>query len=278
MIVVVGSCNVSVTLPVGSFPVAYEPARYLPGQIALAPSGVALNVATVLAEDGAVELMVPLAADAAAALVLAHCESTGIDLSPCADIATMPCSVVMVDDRGERMVNTDLGEALRVQVAPGTVERCLAKGPRGVVLGNLPWASALIRAFRAADVPVLVDLQDLQGSGNPYDQPFLEATYLSASHERIKQRDLAHLAHEVLMRSDARAFFLTLGADGVLVATRDAAPVLVPQTNRVQGVNTTGAGDMFTAVLARELFEHGLAPLRAAQIGVDEVARRLALR
>ena len=124
MIAVLGSCNVSVTVPVDGFPVTYEPTRYLPGQITWRPSGVALNVAEGLALQGEdVRLYAPWAEDAPGMLVAEHCERWGIALQACARIPATARSVVLVAPDGTRMINTDLAGVLERPRREVTVPR-----------------------------------------------------------------------------------------------------------------------------------------------------------
>lgn len=278
MIAVIGNCNVSMTLPVPKFPLEYDPARYLSGQIELSASGVALNVAQAIAgQKEGVLLVAPIGLDSASTLVQAHCQQHAIDFMPCTTIERTPLSVVMIEPSGQRMINTDLGDTLNISVPNDLVDNLVGYSPAGVVLGNVPWTTSLIRPLRSRNIEILTDLQDLQGSNNPYDEQFFHANYLTASHERVQHLDLEWLAATILEKSYANAFFLTLGREGVLVAERGEKPIHIP-TQTVDGVSTSGAGDMFTAILAYHLLELRTSATDAAKIAVDHVTKQLANR
>lgn len=260
--VVVGIANLQIAVPVAGFPVGYEPARHLPGGIAVGAGGVGLNVARVLAGLGAdVVLVAPLADDVIAGLVAAEAARAGVGLRPVV-AGRSPRSVVLVGPDGRRQVNTDLAGALDAVVEPAAIA-----GADAVVLGNVDLARPLLPVARAAGVPVVVDLQDVQGPGNPYDRDFLVADVLVMSNERIRGREAAVL--RALGRS-ARLAVVTLGAGGCL-ALAGGTEWRVPAVDVGPVADTTGAGDAFTAALTHFLLGRRL-PARAAVAAAAGVA------
>jgi hypothetical protein len=97
------------------------------------------------------------------------------------------------------------------------------------VLGNLDLSRPLLAAARRLGIRVVVDLQDVQGWDNPYDQDFLAgADVLLMSHERLAVPPEDFLAG-LLARTRAELIVLGMGAEGSLAWQRGApAPVRTP--------------------------------------------------
>ncbi|WUI02472.1 ribokinase [Spirillospora sp. NBC_00431] len=97
-----------------------------------------------------------------------------------------------------------------------------------------------------------------------------EAAYLLDGAVRDPRAMAAGLA-----RSGPRSVVVTLGADGVLVAEADREPVRIASP-RVEAVDTTGAGDAFTAALCLRLARGDALPdaaRHAARAGAAAVRR-----
>lgn len=249
--VVVGIANIQTCLPVDRFPHDYEPTRYLPGEIITTVGGVGFNVARTIAALGdTVSLMCPLGSDVAASAVVDEAAHLRIDTASAKRFpGQTPKSVILHDPAGRRQINTDLGCALDATFTDAQF-RSAARGASFAVMGNLDFSRTLLRAARDIALPIAVDLQDVQGLDNPYDDDFLAAAdILVMSHERLT------VAHEEFLfglrhKSQARLMVLTLGAGGSLALTPEMTrAVRTPAARIGPTANTTGAGDTFMGAL-----------------------------
>ena len=283
-VVVVGIANLQTFLPVDRFPHDYTPTRYLPGEITTTVGGVGFNVARTLAALGdTVSLMCPLGSDVAASAVIAEAAQLRIDVSSTASsLPQTPTSVVLHDPQGRRQVNTDLGRALTATFTDAQFTSA-ARHASVAVLGNLDFSRPLLRAARDIDLPIAVDLQDVQGLDNPYDGDFVAAAdILVMSHERLT---VAHDEFLLRLRDKSRAglIVLTLGAGGSLALTpKMSRAVHTPAARVGPTANTTGAGDTFMGALlhyylsAGQPLEQALAHASAAAaLGVARPPRTL---
>lgn len=252
--VIVGIANLQTSVPVEAFPVEYQPSRYLPGRIVTSVGGVGFNVARVLAGlGGSVSLAAPLGSDVPARAILAEAERLGLRTHLCTDtLAHTPRSVVLHAPDGRRQINTDLDGALTTSFDASLFASEVA-GADAAVLGNLDFSRPFLPIARDLGVPVVVDLQDVAGPDNPYDQDFLAADILVMSHERLTSPPHEFL-RDLSARSTARLMVLTLGAAGSLALTADdTGPWHTPAMDVGPLANTTGAGDSFTAALTHYL-------------------------
>lgn len=250
-IAVVGIANVERAVPVPDWPLAYEPVRYVPGLIQERVGGVGFNVARGLATLGnEVVLNAPLGSDLTAGAIRGEAEAYGFTVRASATApVTTPKSVVLVAPDGSRMVNTDLGDALRATMDESAL---LVDGrpAEAAVLGNLDFSRPLLAAARELGIPTVVDLQVVERFDNPYDQDFLTgADVLVLSHEKVPG-DPADFLAGLLERSRARFIVMGMGAEGSLAWERGAAaPIRTPAAALAPGTETTGAGDSFVAGL-----------------------------
>jgi sugar/nucleoside kinase (ribokinase family) len=105
---VVGHATMEVVISVGGFPVAYEPARTIPGGISVGVSGTAYNVGTALWRLGnTVDLCVAIGADPVAAFVAANVPADPrLRIIP-AGIGEQPVTAVLAADGGKRLILND---------------------------------------------------------------------------------------------------------------------------------------------------------------------------
>lgn len=269
---IVGIANQQTLLPVDGFPHDYSPARYLPGQITTTVGGAGFNVARTMAELGdTVSLMCPLGSDVAARAVVEEAALRQIKITTSTGMLDRtPRSVVLNDPSGRRQINTDLGSALTARFTTPAFTSA-AQDASVVVLGNVDLSRPLLRVARELAIPIAVDLQDVQGLDNPYDQDFIAAAdILIMSHERLSA---AHEDFLLQLRKRTRAalIVLTLGAGGSLALTPAMAlPLHTPARPVRLHTNTTGAGDTFMGSLlhyllgARQPLDEALAHASAA--------------
>lgn len=270
-VVVVGISNLQTALPVDGFPIEYEPVRAVANGIRHTVGGVGFNQARTLAALGhMVALASPLGEDYPAAMFDAEAYRYSISTHLCQRVLPRtPRSVVLYDRTGRRQANVDLGQALNHRATIDTFSPDIFLA-RLVVLGNVRTTLPLIPPLRARGKTLAVDLQDIQGADNPDDEPFLEATYLNMSSDRVRGRE-----RDVLLtlrdKSHAKVLTMTLSREGALVLPRDAdEPVHVRAAKPVEHPsNTAGAGDLYFGVLLHALIEMQTDPVEAARLAVE---------
>lgn len=275
-VVVVGIANLQTSLPVGHFPVEYTAQRYLTGRIRHTVGGVGFNVARVLSALGhTVAVASPLGEDYPAAMIDADAYRFNLSTHLCRrQLRRTPRSVVLYDTLGRRQVNTDLTDSIEFVFQPEDLEPDLYRA-KLVALSNLDMVRPLIEPLRRRGRRFAVDLHDIQGPDNPYDQQFLAATHINMSNEMVRGYE-----REVLLalrgRSDAEVLSMTLGADGALVLTPSMAePAHVPAP-AVDAINSVGAGDAYWAVSLHHLVKEKADAVTAARHACAAAARLVA--
>ena len=275
-VVVVGIANQQTALPIGSFPVEYEAARYLPNQIRHTVGGVGFNVARTLSTFGnMVALASPLGEDYPAAMVDSEAYRFNISTHLCRrELLRTPRSLVLYASEGRRQVNVDIGDAVDFVFQETHLAPDLFRAKLGV-LGNLDMVRPLIDPVTRRGRRLAVDLQDVRGPDNPYDEEFLKADFLTMSNEYVQGSE-----QEILLafraKSRARVLTMTLAHDGALVLTRDMdAPVHVPAP-MIEPRNSAGAGDIAFATFLHAMVKLKEDPVAAVERGVKAASRHVA--
>ncbi len=272
-VVAIGIANQQTSLPVERFPVEYTAQRYLTGMIRHTVGGVGFNVARSLSALGhMVALASPLGEDYPAAMIDAEAYRYNLSTHLCRrELARTPRSVVLYDTTGRRQVNTDLTDAADFAFTPEDLAPDLYRA-KLVVLANLDMARPLIEPLRQRGQRFAVDLQDIQGADNPYDQDFLGATYINMSNELLHGRE-PEVLKDLRERSAAKVLSMTLGRDGALVLTREMTEPVHVTSPESQAINSVGAGDMYWAVFLHHLVKEKADAVTAATRGCQAAAR-----
>lgn len=246
-VVVVGIANQQTAVPVEQFPIPYSTTRHLTGQIRHTVGGVGFNVARVLATFGhAVALAAPLGEDYPAAMIDAEAYRYGVSTHLCRrELRRTPRSVVLWTKGGRRQANVDLTDAASFVFEEDGLAPDLFRA-KLVVLGNIDMTRPLVTPIVQRGQRLAVDLQDIQGPDNPWDQDFLAADYLNMSNVNVEGRE-AEILFALREKSRARVLIMTMDSRGALVLERGASePVQVPAPS-VPVLNSVGAGDTFFA-------------------------------
>jgi ribokinase len=248
-VVVVGSANVDLVLPVERIPRPGE--TVLASGLSRGPGGKGSNQAVAAARAGAsTAFVVSLGDDEPGRLLESVLTGAGVDLSLARRTRTPTgTAIIIVDASGENSIvvapsaNSELilsGEATaaiadapvvltQLEIPFETVRSVAALG-RYVILNAAP--AALLDDDLLADVDLLVVNEH-------------EAAVVSGVEGGVE------VTGPALLRR-VPAVVVTLGGDGALVLRRDAPSQRVPGIE-VEVVDTTGAGDTFCGVLAAGL-------------------------
>jgi ribokinase len=268
MILVFGSINVDVVVPVPHLPAAGE--TVLGGDYALLPGGKGANQALAARRAGSeVRLAGAVGADSFAAVALEGLKRDGVGTA-LVRVAALPtgCALIMVGAEGENLIAVASGA--NQDVHADQVPDALL-GPRTLVLAQMevPFAETqiLMRRARAHGGGGILNL----APALPIDPAILSDLDLVIANEG----EAARLGPEVA-RQLRRGLVITRGAAGAEAYLPDGSRLAVPALP-VGAVDTTGAGDTFVGVLAASL-DAGLAldralPRASAAAGLACLAR-----
>ncbi|NIH84383.1 ribokinase [Amycolatopsis granulosa] len=264
-VVVVGSANVDLVVEVPRHPGGGE--TILGGDLRRSPGGKGANQAVAAARAGGAETTFAgaLGTDESAELLLASLERAGVrtDLVSRVDAPT-GTALITVSPDGENAIVVAPGANARLALTDAQVHRI---AHADVVLAQLEIPLGVVRAAAAARRPgAVMALNAAPSRDLPADLWDVVDLLIVNEHEAAdlartggSPEDLARVLLDLVP-----AVVITLGAEGSLVAERDAEPVRIPG-ERVAAVDTTGAGDTFCGVLAAAL-ARGLALPEAAWI------------
>ncbi len=252
MILAFGSINLDLIFPLPHLPAPGE--TVLGPAMTIEPGGKGANQAVAAARDGArVVFAGAVGADALAQDALRLMRATDMDISRVvtAEAAT-GCAAICVDPAGRNLIAVASGANLAAradQVEPSLL------GPATTVLLQMevPRAEteALIHRARAAGSRIMLNL----APAAPLDEAALRAIdvlVLNEGEAAILAADLGCPATAVALHARLGVtIVITLGEQGLEAALPDGRLRL--PAHQVQAIDTTGAGDCFTGVLAAAL-------------------------
>lgn len=252
-VLVVGSLNLDLVVSAARLPAPGE--TVLGGELQRHPGGKGANQAVAAARAGAATAMIgAIGDDGEGRIGLAALEAAGVDLAGLAHKeGASGVAIIAVDPRGENQIVVAPGTNARL--GPDDVERAcarLAPGPGDAVLASLEVPMAAVeQAGRLAAVCGATMIV------NPAPAADLPDAVVAGAILTPNRTELAALtgAEDVtdgagrLLAAGARAVVVTLGADGCLVRDASGSREL-PAIAVTPVVDTTGAGDTFSGVLA----------------------------
>lgn len=259
MILVFGSINIDLLVPVPSLPAPGE--TVLGGDYRLLPGGKGANQALAARRaGGAVTLAGAVGDDAFADLALAALRSESVDLSLLRRTEhPTGLASIMVAGNGENLIAVASG-ANRDATAASVPDAALGRDTVLLCQMEVPAAEnwALIRRAAAVGARTLLNL----APAAPVDPDLFAAIDILVANEG----EAASLGGslEALARRLRTALVVTRGADGSTAFLASGGQISVPALP-VAAVDTTGAGDTFVGLLAAGL-DQGLA--------LDEALRR----
>ncbi|MFG2434307.1 ribokinase [Streptomyces sp. NPDC048508] len=279
-LLVVGSANADLVVRVERRPAAGE--TVLGSDLVVHPGGKGANQAVAAARLGArTALLARVGDDGHGRLLLDAQRAAGVDtVGVLVGGAPTGVALITVDPSGDNSI----------VVSPGANGRLAPADVRAA--GSLFQASRVVSAQLEIPLETVVEVVRSLAEGgrlvlNPSPPRPLPSEVLAAcdplivnEHEArvIAGDDLGDSPEDwatALLALGPRSVVITLGAAGALVAERAGARVRVPSV-RVAAVDTTGAGDAFTAALAWRLGRGESLPEAAgyaARVGAAAVTR-----
>jgi ribokinase len=247
MILVFGSINVDLVVPVPHWPVPGE--TVLGGDYLLQPGGKGANQALAARRAGAEVMMAgAVGQDGFAEAALAGLRRAGVDLNE-VRVVQRPtgCAAIMVHPSGENLIAVASGA--NGSAAAAQVPDAALAAVTTVLLQMEVSAgenAALIRRVRKRGARVVLNL----APAAPIDQDLLADIDLLVLNEGEAASFGVERQH--LARRLRQGLVVTRGAAGAVAALADGSALTVPALPVVP-VDTTGAGDTFVGVLAAEL-------------------------
>ncbi len=259
MIVVFGSINVDLIVPVENLP--------RPGETVLGPGyklvagGKGANQALAAARAGAMTRMVgAVGRDGFAEIALANMTAAGVDLSAVARRGTATgCAVICVDRRGQNMIAVASGANMKVKESQ-LADAFLGQRTLLTMQMEVPHEENWELAARARSLGARVMLNVAPAGNLPgLIMPALDWIVLNeievamiAAQHGLPAGD-AHAAGAALAEMADTTVIVTLGPRGAVAFSGKQAWEI--GTLAIKPVDTTGAGDAFVGALATALDE-----------------------
>jgi ribokinase len=268
-IAVSGLINIETTLRVDGFPIEYVPVRYPFFGVQSTVSGVGLNVAAALRALGSeVELFSIIGADADGTRVrheLAAHDIGDDHVLPLID--QTPAAVILFDETGRRLCNTDLKDIQDIEYPLETFAHVL-QASDAAVLCNVNFSRPFLQVAKDAGKQVYTDVHVLADVRDDYNADFMVAAdVLFLSNEAVVGGE-PEFVSELAAAYPCSVIVVGMGADGALLFEKGSQSLRsVPAHLTRPIVNTIGAGDaLFSCFVEGHL--RGLSPLEALQRAV----------
>lgn len=247
VILVFGSINIDVLVPVPALPAAGE--TVLGGDRRLLPGGKGANQALAARQAGAaVSMAGAVGEDSFAEAALAGLRRAGVDLDLVRRVALPTgCALIIVAADGENLIAVSPG-ANRAATAAGIPDALLGPGTTLVCQMEIPPAEnrMLLRRARAAGARTLLNLAPALALDA---EDFADIDILV-----VNQREAAAFGGDPagVARRLGRAYVVTRGAAGAVAFLADGGRIDTPALT-IEPIDTTGAGDAFVGILAAGL-------------------------
>ena len=255
-----------------------------PGKVSISLGGVGRNIAHNMSLMGVdVKMLTAMGEDIYGNRIAESCRSLGIDASRALRVADCATSTYLyiADEEGEMaLALSDMEVCDRITPSYLAANLQVLQNARVIVAdANIP-AESLVYLAENCTAPIFCDpvstikaekLRPILNQIHTLKPNRLEAELLSgvSIHSKLD----AETAAKMLLQKGVQRVFLSMGADGVYVATADAQMWLQNLPGNM--VNTTGCGDAFMAALVwawmqdLDLKETALAGLAAGAIAME---------
>jgi len=249
-VLVCGNINLETTLRVGSFPVPYASATFVPFGINNSVSGVGYNLAkalSVLGDD--VVLAAIIGHDKAGTIIREQLRSDDLDDRYVIDQAqSTPLSVIAYDDEGRRSAFVDVKDLMEQEYPAELFDGALA-GVDAALFTQIAYCRPLLARAHSAGKLVATDLQLIADLEDPYKRPYLEAaSVLFMSHEQLPETPEAWARRLLQRYPGSRIIGIGMSAEGALLSVREnGVRIKMPAVATRPVVNTSGAGDALFA-------------------------------
>ncbi|MEU4607283.1 ribokinase [Kribbella sp. NPDC023972] len=243
-VVVVGSANVDLVLPVQRIPRPGE--TVLAGVMTRGPGGKGANQAVASARAGArTAIVASLGVDDAGDLLRDALAGAGVDLSLVSSSAGTPTgtAIITVDDSGENAIVVAPGANGELSLSE-VASRAVARAK--IVLSQLEIPFATVQEAAATSSYFILNA----APAAELPDELLAGVDLLVVNE--SEAELIAGADRSALLKRVPAAVVTLGAAGAVVLTREGDEISVPGVP-VDVVDTTAAGDTFCGVLAATL-------------------------
>lgn len=264
-VLVSGLINIETTVRVDAFPIEYTPVRYPFFGIEATVSGVGYNVAKALTTLGdTVRFVSMVGADSGGAQALDRLTRDDIPREFVVQaLDQTPCSVILYDSQGRRMINVDLKDVQERAYSPALFEQA-AKGIDLAVLCNVNFSRPFLQWAKERGIPVATDVHAIGALDSAYDGAFMAAADILFMSDENLPNGAETWTRRVWERYGPAITVVGMGARGALLGVRESDRVLhVPAVQTRAIVSTIGAGDaLFSA------FVHSYARTRDPELAL----------
>jgi acarbose 7IV-phosphotransferase len=247
-----GLINIETTLRVDGFPIHYAPVRYPFFGVGSSVAGVGFNVAKALTTLGdEARLLSFLGRDFSGKVVRNALKESGVSDRWALDaLETTPQSVILYDQRGDRMINVDLKNAQELTY-PADIYNDAVYGCDVAILCNINFSRPFLSHAKAEGKLVATDVHAISNLDDPYNHDFMayaDILFMSDANLPIAPEAWAQAVQE---RFRTPIIVIGMGEHGALLAVREHQHMgRVPAVFTRPIVNTIGAGDaLFAAFL-----------------------------
>ncbi len=258
-ILVSGLINLETTVKIDRFPIDYCPVRYPFFGVNSTVSGVGYNIAKALTTLGAPLRFVSMVGrDLISRLVLEQLKTDGIPSGfVIGALAQTPCSAILYDPSGRRMINVDLKE-VQERAYPEALFDQAAHGVSLAVLCNINFSRPFLRKMQACGVPIATDVHAIASLDDEYNRDFMAAASVLFMSDEALPCPPEEWVRRVWDRFGAEIVVVGLGAQGALLAVRrDGFVERVPAVYTRPVINTIGAGDALFSCFVQHYQQRG---------------------